>query len=47
MLRGAVTLKSMSDRFKCKSVSVILRILATLDAKTAKISNFCTFWPVI
>ena len=25
----------------------ILRILATLEAKTAKISNFWTFWPVI
>ncbi len=24
-----------------------LRILATLEAKTAKISNFWTFWPVI
>ncbi len=25
----------------------LLRILATLEAKTSKISNFWTFWPVI
>ncbi len=27
--------------------SNLLRILATLEAKTAKISNFWTFWPII
>ncbi len=27
--------------------SVVLRILATYEGKTAKISNFWTFWPVI